>query len=152
MDPRLQAPLRQLTRTKAPRVINKCPFGCQLPDLDEHGYCHHLVGFIDAREDGRYTGKIMELRETIPESIVEPGENGWVPGGGVERTGVKAQHINEKVDHVVQIGYTARIYRESANIRPRKHERRPALPAMGDQDVGLIPVANKEVLAAAEDE
>lgn len=27
--------------------VNACPFGCQVPDLDENGYCRHLVGFAD---------------------------------------------------------------------------------------------------------
>ena len=30
-----------------PRVDNKCPFGCTLEDLDDHGYCKHLVGFTN---------------------------------------------------------------------------------------------------------
>ncbi len=25
--------------------VNHCPFGCKEADLDEWGYCHHLVGF-----------------------------------------------------------------------------------------------------------
>ena len=24
---------------------NHCPFGCRTPELDEHGYCRHLIGF-----------------------------------------------------------------------------------------------------------
>ncbi len=43
-------------------VVNFCPFGCDTPHLDEHGYCPHLVGFTAngrtyeprvRREDGR---------------------------------------------------------------------------------------------------
>lgn len=31
----------------ASKIDNHCPFGCCLADLDEHGYCRHLVGFTN---------------------------------------------------------------------------------------------------------
>lgn len=40
---------------------NYCPFGCRQSDLDEFGYCCHLVGFTGA-------GKRME-RVTFPEKV-----------------------------------------------------------------------------------
>lgn len=34
---------------------NLCPFGCADTQLDDHGYCHHLVGFTDGTKDGDST-------------------------------------------------------------------------------------------------
>lgn len=33
-----------------PLVENHCPCGCDLDDLDEHGYCRHLIGFSNDRK------------------------------------------------------------------------------------------------------
>lgn len=40
-------PLRQaqLNNLKGGDTLNWCPFGCADGDLDEHGYCGHLIGF-----------------------------------------------------------------------------------------------------------
>lgn len=37
-------------------IVNVCPFKCEDRHLDDHGYCHHLVGFTDAklRKKGLY--------------------------------------------------------------------------------------------------
>lgn len=31
-------------------AANHCPFGCQAGDLDDHGYCFHLMGFTDDKK------------------------------------------------------------------------------------------------------
>jgi hypothetical protein len=30
-------------------VVNYCPFGCEKEDLDDHGYCEHLIGFKNGK-------------------------------------------------------------------------------------------------------
>lgn len=54
-DPRITPPeqrnahLSPLMAAKAKQSegqkVNFCPFGCTVEDLDDHGYCEHLVGF-----------------------------------------------------------------------------------------------------------
>lgn len=42
------SPLMQaLTRKSDGEVANFCPFGCEDHDLDDRGWCGHLVGFYD---------------------------------------------------------------------------------------------------------
>lgn len=43
-------------QVKVPGLQNLCPFGCEDDQLDEWGYCRHLVGFTN-------DNKIMELRQ-----------------------------------------------------------------------------------------
>lgn len=68
------------------KAENHCPCGCEAADLDEHGYCRHLVGFssngktfeaqirgarglrqVDATmfdpKTGRYTRKVHRLQK-----------------------------------------------------------------------------------------
>ncbi len=37
------------TEIKA-QVSNYCPFGCSLEDLNDRGYCNHLIGFTNDRK------------------------------------------------------------------------------------------------------
>lgn len=39
-------------------IVNHCPLGCKIEDLDEYGYCHHLVGFTN---DKRYYEQVKPL-------------------------------------------------------------------------------------------
>lgn len=59
-DPRTVGPqqraanMSELMRAKGKaslgEKVNFCPFGCTVEDLDDHGYCDHLVGVT---EDGK---------------------------------------------------------------------------------------------------
>ena len=74
MDPRTDAgalenrrdPRSDLMKAKAKNsqknTVNACPFGCQLEDLDDQGYCHHLVGFTCWGPQGE-DKKMMEVFE-----------------------------------------------------------------------------------------
>lgn len=56
-DPRTMGPMQRranfsplmtaLNRRQQGEIINFCPFGCEESDLDENGYCGHLVGFYN---------------------------------------------------------------------------------------------------------
>lgn len=50
--------LREERRATLGNVSNYCPFGCRLEDLDENGYCEHLVGFTNQPRIG---GKIENI-------------------------------------------------------------------------------------------
>lgn len=41
-------------KSKAGKKVNACPFGCKDQQLDQHGYCRHLVGFTDGESDQYY--------------------------------------------------------------------------------------------------
>lgn len=101
MDPRsIKAPtdristLTPLMKAKAADLmgegVNFCPFGCDLSDLDDHGYCSHLVGFSN-------DGKVMEP------FVVEKGKKV-----------VKGDRLQPvlKGDKLVQITTSSRVYRD----------------------------------------
>jgi hypothetical protein len=100
-DPRIQAPqdrrqnLTPLMRAKAAATtgekVNFCPFGCTMEDLDDHGYCRHLVGFTN-------DGKTME-----PTSINDMGRQ--ITLGAVKQPVVKG-------DQLVPITVSSRVYRD----------------------------------------
>ena len=46
------ADLKEEIRKNIGAVKNHCPYGCTADVLDEHGYCHHLVGFTNAGMNG----------------------------------------------------------------------------------------------------
>lgn len=63
MDPRLEAvphnsklsPLMYAKgRAKSGRKVNACPFGCKDQQIDQNGYCRHLVGFTVPGDDKYY--------------------------------------------------------------------------------------------------
>jgi len=37
--------MRKIMKASANDVVNFCPHGCGLDELDENGHCYHLVGF-----------------------------------------------------------------------------------------------------------
>ena len=71
--------------------VNACPFGCEVSDLDELGYCRHLVGFTN-------DGKTMEpMRE---------GMDGRRKVFGKESESVL------KADKLIKITVSSRVYRD----------------------------------------
>lgn len=68
-----------LQRKSQGEVINFCPFGCQDHQLDDHGYCGHLVGFYN----GGSTYEPRKVRKKDKRIIVagdqrQPMRNGFV--------------------------------------------------------------------------
>lgn len=72
--------------------VNFCPFGCEQDDIDEHGYCRHLVGFTN-------DGKQMEpmIHDDQGRKVVQ---------------GAKKEPVL-KTDKLIQITVSQRVYRES---------------------------------------
>ena len=103
MDPRIDpgpqarsanhSPLMQaLQRRSMGAKINFCPYGCENKDLDDHGYCKHLVGFTTDRID-------FEPRR------YDDVWNRYIVDGS------KKQPI-QKTDHIERITSTYRVYRD----------------------------------------
>lgn len=80
MDPRLEvgpqnrranlSPLMQAKlRASLGEKVNFCPFGCGTHDLDEQGYCRHLVGFTT---DGKSMEPLAEV-DRFGNPVATPG-------------------------------------------------------------------------------
>jgi hypothetical protein len=39
-----------LVKADSPAMVNACPYGCAVDELDERGYCPHLIGFAPPAE------------------------------------------------------------------------------------------------------
>lgn len=86
------SPLMRLKQTTTTgEKVNVCPFGCTADDIDEHGYCCHLVGFTN---DGR-TMEPMKLNEQGKRFV-----------HGAKKEPVLAS------DQLVQITVSSRVYRK----------------------------------------
>ncbi len=88
--------LQRAKRTAAQgEVVNFCPFGCDGPDLDEHGYCPHLVGFTT---DGRtYEPRVRRSAD-----------------GRIITDGSRPKKI-QSGDQLVRITTSARVYRRESS-------------------------------------
>lgn len=110
-DPRILAPqdrrqkLSPLMAAKAKNTtgekLNFCPFGCEVEDLDDNGYCKHLVGFT---EDGK-------AFEPMREDKNKDGSQGRRKVFGAEKKPVL------KTDQLVQITTSYRVYRASEQVK-----------------------------------
>ena len=99
--------MRAKAQTKAGRIVNACPFGCADGELDEHGYCRHLVGFTPP---GR-----KDVYEHMP-----PAE----PGEGVLRRAVRAGDVRPVIrsDKLVRITTSHRVYRDVDRVKERQNQ------------------------------
>jgi hypothetical protein len=93
--------LRKSQETTGEKV-NVCPFGCEAEDLDEHGYCDHLIGFT--RDKKFYEPQVMnpltERREVVG-SVRDPKTGKMVPN----------LLLVKQSDQLVQITDCYRVYR-----------------------------------------
>lgn len=91
MSPLMAAKAQNRTGEK----VNFCPFGCEDADLDDHGYCKHLVGFTNDQK----------TYEPMRESKNADGSAGPRKVYGSESKQVL------KTDQLVQITTSYRVYR-----------------------------------------
>ncbi len=106
-DPRVVPPeqrrqkMSDLMRAKAQNrtgeKVNFCPFGCEEADLDDHGYCKHLVGFTNDQKN------------------YEPMREGKNRDGSPAARKVFGNESKPvlKTDQLVQITTSYRVYRAS---------------------------------------
>lgn len=89
LSPLMQAKLKASLGS----VVNFCPYGCEVGELDDNGYCYHLVGFTT---DGVF---YEPLRLKL---------NGERFTDGTMKQRVRAS------DKVIQITVSHRVYRKDA--------------------------------------
>lgn len=77
--------------------LNFCPFDCPEEELDENGYCRHLVGFTN---DGDVMEPMVEVRGTGPDPAVRRVVQG-----------AKKEPVR-KTDKLVRITVSSRVYRD----------------------------------------
>lgn len=116
MDPRTTAPLDRFkavrkglnhsrlmqlkAATPAGETVNVCPFGCEDHELDDRGYCGHLVGFYRG-------GKTYEPRKMVPLFKGSPTKIEIVDGSKPE--------LMKDGFQLVRITTTARVYSPAVN-------------------------------------
>lgn len=50
--------------------VNLCPFDCTEDELDDHGYCHHLIGFMVSSKTFEVRGKHALREEKKPKDQI----------------------------------------------------------------------------------
>lgn len=101
MDPRKFGPQQRQARhskllrakkkaTANNQVVNTCPFGCRDHQIDQNGYCYHLIGTSDDKR-------------TYEPMVLKNGAR-WTDGR-------KREKIQDG-DHVVRISNNFRVYRD----------------------------------------
>jgi hypothetical protein len=116
-----------------------CPFGCGVPELNETGYCRHLVGFTN---DGKtlepvvddvngFTGKPTGLK-TVKGHNTLTGENHCQDVLPTDRlVNPEFEQLVNGVKHRVKKWVSARVYRrcpEEANVAGQAPAPQPAAP------------------------
>jgi hypothetical protein len=90
------------------KKVNACPFGCLTEELDDRGYCHHLVGF--SNEDlGVSPVHPQATPRTVMEVLLPPDEDDRLRRRkvlGEVRVPVK------RSDVLVRVTNNYRVYRE----------------------------------------
>jgi hypothetical protein len=63
LQQRIQAIHQEAKGELAKQKANYCPFGCATEDIDEYGYCHHLMGFTNDRLTYEQTRRLYRHNE-----------------------------------------------------------------------------------------
>ncbi len=89
--------------------VNFCPFGCELEDLDDQGYCKHVAGFTN---DGVEMEPLVTVngRRLVQVPLVTNEAGKQVP---------RYEKVR-KTDKLVRITTSSRVYRET------KDDKQPA--------------------------
>lgn len=83
--------------------VNACPFGCTMEDLDDNGYCDHLVGFTN---DGKTLEPMILDPKTGKRIVRVPLKDG------------KPQLLPVlKGDQLEPISVSSRVYRDTAKAK-----------------------------------
>jgi hypothetical protein len=98
-------------------VVNFCPFGCTDEELDQHGYCKHLIGFTNDKKtyepmiwDGVRQSRIVRVK------MVQDKDGKPIP----------QLEPCQKGDKFVQVSVSSRVYRnteatpELLDVKPSK--------------------------------
>jgi hypothetical protein len=105
--------MHRLTTRATGEVVNFCPFGCADDQLDENGYCGHLVGFYNG-------GQTFEPR--VPQKV-SAGNGKLRTTGRIITDGTRRQPM-QKGFLLVKGTTTARVYSPQPvkELVPQKNE------------------------------
>lgn len=102
-------------RASAGEKLNFCPHGCTDEDLDDHGYCRHLVGFTLPGNDKLYEPMVERLGQRkvqVSRPIVkEPGVDKEDQQASWKWGKPQYQEV-KKTDKLVRITVCSRVYRD----------------------------------------
>lgn len=158
-------------QSRAKGKVNACPFGCTLPQLDDNGYCRHLIGFTSdlktyeplvretkinaATGEKFFTGRrIVRPATKEVEEVIEHDEETGKPIMGKVRVPVLSPILAG--DKLVRITMCYRVYRDKnpASARRRmeftemtQEERDKAIKDqfhIGAQEATLPPAPNPD--------
>lgn len=106
-------------------VVNHCPMGCALEDLDEYGYCPHLVGFTN---DGKVVETVQPVMKKDPDSkeMVPTGDK-HVSGSrkrghldsvkpGDKLVNPESPQLDKGVVHMKKEWVSSRVYRQVQRV------------------------------------
>lgn len=79
-------------------IENHCPFGCPDENLDELGYCEHLIGFSSPPAD---KGAIRVLEPIVLRRRFNSQTKEWVEDGNVMVDGRELEAFQEETDLLV---------------------------------------------------
>lgn len=109
-------------------VMNHCPFGCKSEQLDEFGYCDHLVGFVSPKllHDGSFADLVGQTVECV-EWLIHPHQQGDQSAGHRHVTRAKTDKVraDDKIvnpqvlqkdehghEHMAHKWHSSRVYRD----------------------------------------
>jgi hypothetical protein len=111
-------------------IINYCPFGCPKEDLDEYGYCRHLVGFTNEPKVGGKVETIQPRMRKDPETkqLIDTGEK-FVSGSkkhkhlaevfpGDKLVNPQSPQLDQGIVHMKSAWVSSRVYRATPVAAP----------------------------------
>lgn len=96
--------------------VNACPFGCSFQQLDDHGYCRHLIGFSNDKKTFEpmirdpITGKrVVRCKSRVTKEIAE-----WDDDGKPVMMPISHPVLDHVLpgDALVRISISYRVYRD----------------------------------------
>jgi hypothetical protein len=105
--------------------VNFCPYGCEDYQLDEHGYCNHLIGFTNDKKLFEPMVKVKGGRRRVKVPMAATGEfiidEEVDEDGNIKpvKTPVYRPQLSPvlKTDELVQISSSYRVYRQAEEAK-----------------------------------
>ncbi|MES2155749.1 MAG: hypothetical protein V4510_11495 [bacterium] len=102
--------MRRKAQAKKQEVVNACPYGCGVRDLDENGYCKHLVGFSN---DGRtYEPMLLVAGRRVVRVAMEEDPEGEADPVYGRPLRPKPLPLVKPDDRLMKITTSSRVYRD----------------------------------------
>ncbi len=101
--------------------VNACPFGCEIEQIDDQGYCRHLVGFTIPGSETEFEPLVLRRGRRVIQvarekvlmgELAEDGKEDWHWGDPIYET-------VQKGDQLVRITTCCRVYRDVDKVKPK---------------------------------